>query len=365
MNVAEEAARIRRWAETAGIYSQGRSAGVIQQRDQLGAGTMFSAQAENTFVRKPITAVGFAASERSDHRVFIYTRRKLTAIEQKSLQSSTKANAKLEFRVAQPFSVSVPTGVAAIPLGLRHDRITCGSSISVGNNREAGTLGALLRDKKGTLYGLSCNHVTGGCSNARIGLPIVAPGILDVGSDAAVPRTIGRHQRALQFIAGDPSSVVNFHDNADAAIFSIEDEVRHSTWQSDVADTPSLVASPEEDMPVEKVGRTTGHTTGVIESQLSGAVRIDYKMTAYHSAEENTNFAGSIFYQPVYIIRGKGQGFAGEGDSGALVFSREEAKTSVSVGLVIGGDPTNDVTYMLPLKPILMKFDCALVSGVE
>jgi hypothetical protein len=177
MNIEEEAARIRRWAEMTGIYSQGRSAGVIQHRDQLSAGTMFSAQAESAFIRKPITAVGFAASERSDPRVFIYTRRKLTVNEQKSLQSSTKAKAKLEFRVAQPFSVSAPTSIAAIPLDLRNGRITCGSSISVGNNREAGTIGALLRDKQGQLYGLSCNHVTGGCSNARVGLPIVAPGI--------------------------------------------------------------------------------------------------------------------------------------------------------------------------------------------
>jgi len=365
MSVAEEAAQIRRWAETTGIFSQGRSAGVVQHRDELGAGTMFSALAENAFIRKPITAVGFAASERADHRVFIYTRRKLTIKEQKSLQSSTKTKAQVEFRVAQPFSVSAPTGVAAIPLELRNGRITCGSSISVGNNREAGTLGALLRDTKGKLYGLSCNHVTGGCSNARVGLPIVAPGILDVGSDVALPRTIGRHYRAMQFIAGDPSAVANFRDNADAAIFSIEDDARHTSWQSDVTDTPNSVKLPEEDMAVEKVGRTTGHTSGIIESQLSGAVRIDYKMTAYHSAEENTNFAGSIFYQPLYIIRGKGQRFAGEGDSGALVFSREAGKPPFSVGIVIGGDPTNDVTYMLPLEPILKKLDCALVSGLQ
>ena len=195
-------------------------------------------------------------------------------------------------------------------------------------------------------------------------MPIVAPGILDVGSDVALPRAIGRHYRALQFIAGDPSSVANFRDNADAAIFSIEDDAKHTSWQSDVTDTPTSVKLPEEDMPVEKVGRTTGHKIGIIESQLSGPARIDYKMTAYHSAEENTNFSGSIFYQPVYIVRGKGQGFAGEGDSGALVFSRENGKPPISVGIVIGGDPTNDVTYMLPLEPILRKFDCALVSNL-
>jgi hypothetical protein len=87
-------------------------------------------------------------------------------------------------------------------------------------------------------------------------------------------------------------------------------------------------------------------------------------MTAYHSAEESTNFAGSIFYEPVYIIRGIGQRFAGDGDSGALVFSREARKSSISVGIVIGGDATNDVTYMLPVEPILKRLDCTLVSGL-
>jgi len=57
---------------------------------------------------------------------------------------------------------------------------TCGSSISVGNNRAAGTLGCLVRDAAGTIYGLSNNHVSGACSYAPTGLPILAPGVLDI-----------------------------------------------------------------------------------------------------------------------------------------------------------------------------------------
>jgi hypothetical protein len=324
---------------------------------------MFSALAENTLVRKPITAVGFADSEEKEHRVFIYTRRKLTVAETTEMQKTSPVNTKLEFRVAQPFAVSLPSSVAVLPLGLHNDRITCGSSISVGNNREAGTIGALVRDQQGDLFGLSCNHVTGGCSNARVGLPIVAPGILDVGAGAPDPRTIGAHTRALQFIPGDPSAIGNHKKNMDAAIFKIAVPDKHTSFQGNAYDTPATISEPEEDAPVQKVGRSTGHTRGTIESQLVGSQRVDYKMTAFHSAEENTSFQGSVFYEPVFIVRGLGGSFAAAGDSGSIVITRPENGEPSAVGIVIGGDPVNDVTFILPLSPILAALSMELVSG--
>ncbi|NTG76139.1 hypothetical protein G6M02_22685 [Agrobacterium rhizogenes] len=363
MTARSDAIHLRQWAEASGVFSQGRSAGTQDLRERLGAGEMFSASAELALTRKPITAIGFASPKKKEPKVFIYTRRKLTAVEMRSMRESNPVKAKLEFRVAQPFSVTSPTSVAALPLGIRNNRITCGSSISVGNNREAGTLGALLRDKDNALYGLSCNHVTGGCSNARIGLPIVAPGILDVGAGAPDPRTIGQYARALQFIPGDPSAITGFKDNFDAAIFKITDPASHNSFQGNVYDTPSILGDPEEDARVQKVGRTTGHTLGIIESQLVGSQRIDYKMTAYHSAEENSSFQGSVFFEPVFIVRGTAASFAAEGDSGALVVTRPTDGDPAAVGIVIGGDRANDVTYMLPLKPILDALRLELVSG--
>ncbi|MCQ1569156.1 hypothetical protein NFO65_00190 [Neorhizobium galegae] len=362
MTARSEALQLRQWAEASGVFSQGRSAGTQDLRDRLGAGEMFSASAELALTRKPITAIGFAAPEKEEPKVFIYTRRKLTVAEMRSMKDSSPVKAKLEFRVAQPFSVTLPTSAAALPLNLRSNRITCGGSISVGNNREAGTLGALLRDKDGTLYGLSCNHVTGGCSNARVGLPIVAPGILDIGAGLPDPRTIGQHARTLQFIPGDPSAITGYKANRDVAVFKISDPNAHSSFQGSAYDTPAAVGDPEEDGSVQKVGRTTGHTLGIIESQLVGSQRIDYKMTAYHSAEENSSFQGSVFFEPVFIIRGTAGSFAAEGDSGALVVTRSVDEDPVAVGIVIGGDRANDVTYMLPLKPVLDALRLELVS---
>jgi hypothetical protein len=358
---AEAAAlAVRRWAESAGVFSQGRAGGTAPQTDLAAAPSMFAAGAAETFAFKPITAVGFAASGRRDPRVFIYTRRKLTKAEEGFLRDNGLA-VPVEFRVAQPFAVTSPSTAARFPAMFAGERLTCGSSISVGNAREAGTLGALLVDTAGELFGLSCNHVTGGCSNARLDLPIVAPAILDVGAGSPFPRTIGLHRRALPFVPGDPTSVPVYVDNSDAAVFSILDPERTSSRQGAAFDTPARAADPTEDAPVEKVGRTTRHTSGFVESRLVGPQRIDYNVTVYHSAEENIAFRGSLFFDPVYILRGLGGTFAMEGDSGALVIDTATPDDPAAVGLVIGGRG-NEETYMIPLKPILQRLDMKLVS---
>ncbi len=112
---------------------------------------------------------------------------------------------------------------------------------------------------------------------------------------------------------------------------------------------------------MEKVGRTTRHTKGFVESRLVGPQRIDYNLTIYHSAEENITFRGTVFFDPVYILRGFSGVFAIEGDSGALVVYREQGKTPSAVGIVIGGH--NEETYMIPLKPVLEKLGLKLMSG--
>lgn len=362
-DVVRAARSLRRWAEETGVFSQGRSTGTLTRAQLGGPGSMFSAGAAEAFVSKPITAVGYAASERGDPRVYLYTRRKLTRAEEAGL-ADNGLGIPVTFRVAQPLSVSTPTAASRVPVLYRDGRLCCGSSISVGNTREAGTLGALLRGNGSTLYGLSCNHVTGGCSNSRVDMPIVAPGILDVGAAAPHPRTIGLHRQALQFIQGDPSSVPAYLDNEDAAVFEITDPGTVSSWQGDAYDTPADVEEPEEGAPVEKVGRTTGHTRGYVESRLVGPQRIDYDLVVHHSAEEGITFKGTVYFEPVYIVRGSGGGFAINGDSGSIVVQREAgAEPKAAVGLVIGGRG-HEETYMVPLKAVLDKLGLSLVTGL-
>lgn len=51
---------------------------------------------------------------------------------------------------------------------------------------------------------------------------------------------------------------------ADSGLFKIRDEAAVSSMQGDVYDTPTEVRALTDDMAVEKVGRTTGHTTGKV-----------------------------------------------------------------------------------------------------
>lgn len=82
------------------------------------------------------------------------------------------------------------------------EHYSCGSSISVGNYHDAGTLGCLVRDSEGNLFGLSNNHVVGSCNHAPVGLPILAPGVADVSAYGRDPFSIGHLYKTLPMKPG-------------------------------------------------------------------------------------------------------------------------------------------------------------------
>jgi hypothetical protein len=205
-----------------------------------------------------------------------------------------------------------------------------------------------------------------GRSNAPIRSPILFPGILDVAPDVEDPLTIGHHHLGLEMSHGNPNPQISAHQNLDAAIFSIRDPDTITSLQGDFYDTPNQVENDLElleDLDVEKVGRTTGHTKGFIESLIVGYQPLSYKLKIFVSPSEQIPFEGIVYYRPTYLIRAEEGQFAEEGDSGAIVVSRltDDNQTRKAVGLLIGGEA--DGALMLPLEPILKKFDAELVSG--
>ena len=114
-------------------------------------------------------------------------------------------------------------------------------------------------------------------------------------------------------------------------------------------------------MEVEKVGRTTGFQQGVIESEIVGPWPLTYKTVTYHSPDEVVNFVGTVFFEPVFLIRGRNGPFSQPGDSGSLV-TAVNGQDRRAVGLVFAGRG-NDASYMLPIRPILERFGVSLVSG--
>ncbi|MGO4668765.1 hypothetical protein [Bosea sp. 2RAB26] len=232
--------------------------------------------------------------------------------------------------------------------------LSCGSSVSPAHVIGAGTMGCLVRDGQGKLYGLSNNHVTGGCNHMEAGMPILCPSGFDSSADARhpVPRAIGRHSRSIPILSGDPKIVQP--QKHDAAIFEILEQDLVSSQQGDSSiatyDTPSRLAFPNRGTRVKKVGRTTGLTHGTVVGSLSAPLMVPY------SADR---FKAQVYVTGAVAIEGdNGETFSEPGDSGSLVVSEDG---SVAIGLIVAG--MNRLSIVLPLEETLNEFGVTLVSA--
>lgn len=237
---------------------------------------------------------------------------------------------------------------------------TCGSSVSVGNARSAGTLGCLVRDAGGTLFGLSNNHVVGGCNYAPGGLPILAPGVLDVGPAMPHPFTLGVHERQLPMLMGDPTTVDTIQ-NQDVAIFRLTCPDRVSSQQQTFYDTPGVSMPLVPGLRVRKVGRSSGYTEGTVIGALVGPQPVNY------SAPEHS-FNGPVYFDGLHAVVGSGDRFSEPGDSGSLVVHEALDGNLYAVGLVVAGQvsnqaPGNLLSLILPIQPILGALNVSLVAG--
>ncbi|MBX5460987.1 MAG: hypothetical protein IRZ28_07855 [Steroidobacteraceae bacterium] len=298
-----------------------------------------------------------------ERKIIVFLRRARPGKKQLSLLPHEVGESEIEYRQGvakgigseppqargKPFYVVQQAGV---------DHYACGSSISLGNCRDAGTLGALVKDPDGVLYGLTNNHITGGCNYAPKQMPILAPGVLDVTPLGFDPTTLGYHERSIPLSTGIPGTA-DVSNNLDAAIFKIRDEATVTSLQGAWYDTPNHISDIEPDMEVEKVGRTTGHTTGVVIAQAHGPLGIKYAVQGV-----DYEFSGDVYFDPVFIIQGKAQVFSDHGDSGSLITAVKDGVRH-AVGILIGGARGQgvDYTFVLPIRSVLDKLGVSLVSG--
>jgi hypothetical protein len=293
--------------------------------------------------------------------IIIYTRKKLTAPQRRALSHSAitlgGTHVSLIFKHGGvPHAGWPPVSPIVSPSYMHTDRHACGGSVYIGSEKGAGTLGCLVRSSDGTLYGLSNNHVTGGSNYAVPGLPIIAPGFLDVAAFGQDPETIGHHFRSYPFIDGIPE-VVDCSGNLDAAIFKISDPDRVSSMQRSYYDTPSEAVPMEVGMRVSKIGRTTGLTHGEVVSELPDAEFVEYEVDVCKGKK-------FIYFQSLFLIQATPGEFTQGGDSGSLITAPDpkEPKARRAVGMVIGGDDTG-LSFALSLDRVLKYFDVTLVSG--
>lgn len=249
----------------------------------------------------------------------------------------------------------LPARSAAKPQSTRAmigERYPCGTSISTGDDISAGTLGCLVRDRQGRLLGLTCNHVVGKCNDADPDLPVVAPGLLDVQADGLDPFTLGHFHSLGQLTHGKPGNVAT-GANLDAALFAIRDPDAVTSMQRDAYDTPTTTLPPAAGMTVRKVGRTTGPTTGWIDSTSLRGVSVRM---------EAAGFKGRVYFDECFVVFGADD-FALRGDSGSLIVSETRNGERAAIGIVFAVSADGSRVYAAPIDEILRRFDVELVGG--
>ena len=176
----------------------------------------------------------------------------------------------------------------------------------------AGTLGALVRNRRGERCFLSNSHVLAREGLLPVGSPIFQQGLLDL-SDGS-KRQVASLSETVPLAGG----------RIDAALAVCQDDV---SFTNDVLHigAPSGVTAAREDMVVHKFGPTTSYTVGRVTS-LKTSMRVDY-------SQQTVLFNNQILVRPLNDAP-----FGARGDLGALILSREH---NAAVGLLFAGSPTH------------------------
>jgi len=354
----ELAENVLSWAKRHNLFTKVPLEDAVDQEagDRFVAnGDAFRAQAvEDILRKKAINLVGFSEPQK---KVVIFTNGKVSKADEKILPFHS-AGFTIEYiqgGIAQAKG-SPPPPETPKPFNLHQGRYTCGSSIFPAHCIGAGTFGLIVRDQNGDLFGMTNNHVAGACNNAMPGLPILAPGPLDATEDACDPFTIGRHHRLLPINDGIPENIA-IDVNWDVSIFRLSDASRVTSMQGTAFDTPAVVAAPVPGMRVEKVGRTTGRTSGFLAAQSASPVPVHYQVAEYGVRK-------NVYFESVYIVVGDNeQPFSKPGDSGSLVVADDGNGNKVAVGLVFAGNEQRGLSFILPLPEIMNKLSLEIVSG--
>lgn len=186
----------------------------------------------------------------------------------------------------------------------------------------AGTIGARVKDTAGNVYALSNNHVYANSNYAGIGDNVLQPGTIDGGKNP--DDTIGILSAFQPIVFGTDS--LNYIDAAIAR--STTYDLGNSTLPDGYGIPSSEITEPSINMPVQKYGRTTSLTHGIV-SAIDVTVEVCYESTGGHCTKS------AYFYDQIQIAP---PGFSGGGDSGSLIVTDDGYNKPV--GLLFAGSDT-------------------------
>lgn len=197
-----------------------------------------------------------------------------------------------------------------------------------------GTISCVV-EKGGQKFLLSNNHVFARINKAKIGEPIVQPGLADMNCDQ-VPADIVAHLTAYKKILWQPLRNSN---EIDAAIAAIQPGVDFSCSMI-CGYTPGSPVEAELGMDVKKCGRTTGLTTGMVTG-INVTVVVNYMPSGYARFDNQVEFTN----------------MSDSGDSGSLIVS-ENGNHPVAL-LYAGSDVS---TIGNPIQAVLDYFGVTICS---
>ncbi len=359
LSAKQAAESILSWAKQNHLFAKGPVEDSVEDEVtdiELLPQNLFESQAVKAVLKKrAITLVAYSEAER---KVTIFTHAKLTKAEREKMPFQITGGVRIAYALGGTASVKggIPSPDANYPYFLHNGSIACGSSIHPVNCFGAGTLGALVKDATGKIFGLSNNHVSGGCNCAVPGIPILCPGPLDATEENISPFTIGRHSRLLPINEGIPENI-DVRLNWDAAIFEIEDAGQVSSMQGDQYDTPAEIRDPMGGLLVEKSGRTTGFTTGRVIGVSASPLAVGYTLREY-------GINKTVYFDEAWIVEGEnGLPFSRPGDSGSLVVGHWPDGVRRAVGLVFAGNESRGQSFILPIRPIVNQLAVELIYG--
>lgn len=281
---------------------------------------------------KAHVAVGIAPTgKKDDYKLAVRITGKSNNVMKLLDEIAPLTTGEIDVRVIEPINVESTRPIEVQPF----DRVLRPGSSVAHARSTAGTLGFFARRVGDKAIGfVSCNHVIAAADSAADGEGVLSPAPSDGGSR---PRDIvgfidGRYPRLQAKSA------------LDCAFARLADDVHFEVAGANGV-LSSRLALPHECHEVEKIGRTSGRTRGVITATDLENVGVDFPF-------------GQVRFNGVIEITPEGPyPFCRPGDSGALLFASDGRPVGLVIAATRGG-----VAYAHPLGSVLRALNVELAS---
>jgi len=216
------------------------------------------------------------------------------------------------------------------------------NGVSVGNNLEcaAGTLGTGVIIGAQT-YALSNNHVFARENDGHVGEVIVQPGRFDSKPRCADKTPESQLGTLFDF---EPIDFAGGNNTFDAAIALPSTPLTCATPSGFYGSPGTTVIPASPGLPIQKVGRTSGLTTGSV-ALINATVTVNY------GGGRVATFVNQVITTP---------GISRAGDSGSLIVTNDAAANPVA--LLFAGT-ANGTTVANPIGPVLSRFNATICQG--